>query len=55
MWYVLWAVCDICYSYIHIETNPHNGLQSNLLKKTMITSTSYFAAEEENVCIRKKR
>ena len=48
----------------HIETNPHtrivsyyislnSGLWSNLLKKTTITATFYFTAEE-NVCIRKK-
>ena len=28
---------------------------SNLLRKTAITTTNYFVAEEENVCIRKKQ
>ena len=50
---------------IHIESNPHigivlqyiswsSGLWSNLLRKTAITTTFYFPAEQESQCKRKK-
>ena len=55
-----------CMAFVnHTETNPHtrivlkyvslnSGLWSNLLRKTAITTTFYFPAEEESVCIRRK-
>ena len=49
---------------IHIETNSQTrivsyiyitiGLWSNLLRKTTITKTSYFATEEKNVYVKEK-
>ena len=49
---------------IHIETNSQtrivfyiyitSGLWSNLLRKTTITKTSYFATEEKNVYVKEK-
>ena len=43
------------YIYIYIiYTSLSNGLWSNLLKKTTITATFYFLAEEESICLRKK-
>ena len=49
----------------HIDTNPHtrivlyyislnSGLWPNLPRKTAITITFYFPAEEKGVCIRNK-
>ena len=32
----------------------NSGLWSKLLKKTVITATFYFPADEEKVCIRKQ-
>ena len=48
----------------HIETNPHtriaswyiwldSDLWSNLLRKSEMTATFYFPADEQSVCIRK--
>ena len=48
----------------HNEIHPHTrivsqyrplngGLWSNLLKKTAITASFYFASEEESACLRK--
>ena len=33
----------------------NSGLWSNLLRKTAVTTTNYFAAEEKCACIRKNR
>ena len=41
--------------YIYITyISLSNSLWSNLLKKTAITTTFYFLAEEESICLRKK-
>ena len=49
----------------HVETNLHtrivlqhislkSGVWSDLLKKTVVTTTFYFPVEDDSVCIRKK-